>query len=241
MPCSSTTQERQRLRATPAGCCAGTASSTGSNARLSRLSRTTSRRFTAEKRKKVRRERRRCEEAGIALRDAASAASSTTRCCDQVYALHARHFPRARPRALPEPGILRARSRGRMGEALMVKLAHARRRAGRCGDLLPIAPTRCTAATGARPPTSTACISRPATTRASTTASSTASQRFEPGTQGEHKVSRGFVPHAHLVGALHRRSALPRGHRRLPAARSAGRRRLRATRSRAHVPVPPAT
>ena len=29
-------------------------------------------------------------------------------------------------------------------------------------------------------------------------------QRFEPGTQGEHKVSRGLRADAHLVGALHR-------------------------------------
>ena len=43
--------------------------------------------------------------------------------------------------------------------------------------------------------------------------------RFEPGTQGEHKVSRGFVPRQHLVDALDRRSALSCRHRRLPAAR----------------------
>ena len=51
-------------------------------------------------------------------------------------------------------------------------------------------------ATGARPGTKTACISRPATTRASSTASSTGSRRFDPGTQGEHKLARGFEPTA---------------------------------------------
>ena len=49
-------------------------------------------------------------------------------------------------------------------------------------------------ATGAVPAAITACISRPAITRASTTASRTASAWFEPGTQGEHKIARGFVP-----------------------------------------------
>ncbi len=36
--------------------------------------------------------------------------------------------------------------------------------------------------------------------------------RFEPGTQGEHKIVRGFAPSPHLVGALHGRPALPQRH-----------------------------
>ena len=38
------------------------------------------------------------------------------------------------------------------------------------------------------------CISKPATTRASSDASATASVRFDPGAQGEHKLARGFEP-----------------------------------------------
>ena len=50
----------------------------------------------------------------------------------------------------------------------------------------------CTVATGARVTTPTACISRPATTRASTTASAHGLAAFDPGTQGEHKLARGL-------------------------------------------------
>ena len=47
---------------------------------------------------------------------------------------------------------------------------------------------------GAHETASTACISRLATTRESSSASNAASRASNPGTQGEHKVSRGFVP-----------------------------------------------
>ena len=40
----------------------------------------------------------------------------------------------------------------------------------------------------------TACTSRPATTRASSTVFARAWQRFDPGAQGEHKIQRGFTP-----------------------------------------------
>ena len=47
-------------------------------------------------------------------------------------------------------------------------------------------------------------------------------QRFEPGTQGEHKVPRGFVPTLDEFGALHRRmSASPPPFATLPRARRA--------------------
>ena len=51
--------------------------------------------------------------------------------------------------------------------------------------------------------------------------------RFEPGTQGEHKVSRGFEPaitwSAHFIAD----AQLPCRHRRLPGARGRGGRRVR--------------
>ena len=94
---------------------------------------------------------------------------------------------------------------------------------------------RSTAATGARPPTTTACTSRPAITRASSSASSGASRRFEPGTQGEHKVSRGFEPaltwSAHYIAE----PALSRGDRRLPGARGRRHRCLRRRGPRARA------
>ena len=60
--------------------------------------------------------------------------------------------------------------------------------------------------------TSTACISKPAITRASSTASSTGIATFEPGTQGEHKVARGFEPtltwSAHFIADRRFRAAV---------------------------------
>ncbi len=115
-----------------------------------------------------------------------------------------------------------------MGDALMVKTRRARAHAGGRGDLLLVAGGARSAATGARRPITTACISRPAITRASSSASSAASARFEPGTQGEHKVSRGFEPaftwSAHFIanGASARRSrstSRARAHRSMPTRR----------------------
>ena len=60
--------------------------------------------------------------------------------------------------------------------------------------------------------------------------------RFEPGTQGEHKVSRGFVPAEHLVDALDRRCAIPRGHRRLSASAKARTSTSTRAKSKQHVP-----
>ena len=47
-------------------------------------------------------------------------------------------------------------------------------------------------------------------------------RHFEPGTQGEHKVPRGFEPTHDLVGTLDRGSALPARDRQLPAAGACG-------------------
>ena len=58
--------------------------------------------------------------------------------------------------------------------------------------------------------TRTRCISRPAITRASSTASSTGLQRFDPGTQGEHKLARGFEPTRDDLGTLARRRRVSR-------------------------------
>ena len=52
-------------------------------------------------------------------------------------------------------------------------------------------------------------------------------QRFEPGTQGEHKVPARLRADADELGAFRRRPALCRGHPRLCAARGARRRPLR--------------
>ena len=97
--------------------------------------------------------------------------------------------------------------------------------------------TRCGAATGARPSTCPGCISRPATTRRSSSASSAASRRFEGGAQGVHKLARGLLPvttySAHAIAD----PAFARGDRRFLRARA---RRCRAHRRRAgdREPVP---
>ena len=60
-------------------------------------------------------------------------------------------------------------------------------------------------------------------------------QKFEPGTQGEHKISRGFTPSATWSCHWLRDRGLPRRGRGFPAARNAPRRRVhgRARRARA--------
>jgi len=52
----------------------------------------------------------------------------------------------------------------------------------------------CTAATGVAIHSTTHCISKPAITRASIFVSQTEKKIFQPRTQGEHKISRGFTP-----------------------------------------------
>ena len=56
-------------------------------------------------------------------------------------------------------------------------------------------------------PVSRACTSRPATTSRWPGALPTATQRFEGGAQGEHKMARGLLPVATTVGALAARPA----------------------------------
>ena len=46
-------------------------------------------------------------------------------------------------------------------------------------------------------------------------------QRVEAGAQGAHKLARGYLPHDHAFGALHRRSEFPPGGRRLSGKRTA--------------------
>ena len=128
--------------------------------------------------------RARCSGATL---DAATAATHRTSCMPRTFLRHG-HEPYLNARLLPRD------RRARCGDALVVKLARARRRAGGGGPLLPVARHAVRPLLGRAPATSTACTSRPATTRASSTASSSGLQRFEPGTQGEHKIARGFVP-----------------------------------------------
>ena len=176
-----------------AGCCAATASFTGTTAATS-ASRTSSRTFTAEKRKKAKRERRRVAEAGIDFEtriggeiDERAARSHLCACTRDTFLRHG-HEPYlncaffsaigARPAAIADGRSWRVHG-GEPWSPSRSSSAAAR---------------RSSAATGAPAATTTACISRPATTRASNTASSSGIARFEPGTQGEHKVRRGFVP-----------------------------------------------
>lgn len=147
--------------------------------------------FTAEKRKKTRRERRRCEEAGITFQTL-SGSQLTPDLLDIVYDLHAGTF---RQRG-NEPYLNRAffaEIARTLGDALMVKLAL------RAGE--PVATAvffwsrealygrywgakadfhslhfECCYHQGIE-----FCIAE-------------GIGRFEPGTQGEHKVSRGFAP-----------------------------------------------
>ena len=151
-------------------------------------------RFSSAKRKKAKRERRRIAEAGITFEhlrgDEPTAADWDTifDCYSRTFAQHGRppylnrEFfdeivatmpgqPRGRARALP-------------------------RHADRDRHLLPQRRHAVRPLLGQRRPTFTACTSRPATTRASTTAFARGLQKFEPGTQGEHKISRGFTPQA---------------------------------------------
>ena len=149
--------------------------------------------FTADKRKKARRERRRVAEDGITFETLLGTGRSTRATIDEVYDLHRDTFLRHGH----EPYLTRAFFRAMpdaLGEHFMVKRARRRRRNGRGGGVLLERATRCTAATGARARSIHSlhfetcyhqgiefCIER-------------GIARFEPGTQGEHKVSRGFVP-----------------------------------------------
>jgi len=147
--------------------------------------------FTAEKRKKTRRERRRCEEAGIAFRTL-SGPDLTPGLLDVIYGFHAQTFLRHGHMPYLSREFFTEITRT-LGDRLMVKLA--------VHDDTPIAAAiffwsadalygrywgsldayhslhfECCYHQGIE-----FCIER-------------GIRRFEPGTQGEHKISRGFAP-----------------------------------------------
>ena len=103
------------------------------------------------------------------------------------------HVPAARQRPLPQRRLpacawrRHCRARSWSSSPSVTAWRSPPRSSSRAG-------TGCTAATGVPRNARIRCTSRPATTRASTTASSTACWRFDPGTQGEHKIARGFEP-----------------------------------------------
>jgi predicted N-acyltransferase len=147
--------------------------------------------FTAEKRKKTRRERRRCEEAGIAFRTLLGP-DLTPGLLDVIYGFHAQTFLRHGHMPYLSREFFTEITRT-LGDRLMVKLA--------VHDDTPIAAAiffwsadalygrywgsldayhslhfECCYHQGIE-----FCIER-------------GIRRFEPGTQGEHKISRGFAP-----------------------------------------------
>ena len=155
--------------------------------------------FTAEKRKKAKRERRRVAEAGIEF-DTRLGGEMDDALWRTVFEFYADTFYRHGHEPYLNLRFFKLICE-RLPEQLMLKIArHSGRHRSRSRSSSS-ARTPCSAATGAPAATSTACISRPATTRGSSTASRSGLKRFEPGTQGEHKVPRGFVPT--LVGSAH--------------------------------------
>ena len=165
--------------------------------------------FTAEKRKKTRRERRRCEEAGISFQTL-SGHDLTPQLLDTVFELHAATF---RQRG-NEPYLNRAffgEIARTLGDSMMVKLAVQNgepvatavffwsgealygRYWGALADFHSLH-FECCYHQGIE-----FCIEH-------------GIGRFEPGTQGEHKVSRGFAPHytwsAHFLADPQLRNAV---------------------------------
>ena len=220
--------------ARPAGCRAATCSFTGPTSGYRDFDHYLEG-FTAEKRKNARRERRRIVEDGLHLRNLVRPASSTRPRHRRGLRPASRHLPAPRPRALSDARLLPRAAAGAR------RAVHGQARAPRRTKPSPRrcssgAPTRCTAATGAPANSSTACISRLCYHQGIEFCIERGIARFEPGTQGEHKVSRGFVPATHLVHALDRRPALPRRHRRLPAARRPRTSTNTRAKSSTHVP-----
>ena len=175
-----------------AGCCAAMCSSTGTT-RATPTSRPTSATFRAEKRKKIRRERRRCAEAGIHFDtlhggelDAGTAASSSTPCMRAPSTLHGHEpylnlafFTRDRAdagrRADGEAGAAGQTNRWQRPCSSWSDDALYGRYWGAIGDFHSLHFEACYHQ-GIE-----FCIEH-------------GLARFEPGTQGEHKVVRGFVP-----------------------------------------------
>ena len=90
--------------------------------------------FTAEKRKKLRRERRRVAEVGIECRTLTGADLDEATHRRDLHGLHATTFCAPRPRALPESGLLRRACARVMPGNLVVELAFHRRRTRRLRD-----------------------------------------------------------------------------------------------------------
>ncbi len=147
--------------------------------------------FTAVKRKKVRRERRRVAEAGVCFQELHGDGLDEA-LLDAIYALHARTFAeRGNPPYLT-PGFFHEIART-MPQALMVKLALQRGQPVACAIFLRGADTLYGRYWGAAGEFHSLhfeacyhqgieyCIRE-------------GLARFEPGTQGEHKLARGFEP-----------------------------------------------
>jgi len=165
--------------------------------------------FTAEKRKKARRERRRVADAGVRFETRLGGELDAT-LLERIYALHRDTFLRHGHEPYLTPGFFREVAR-RLPESLLVKLAmHG-------GSVVAVAIFFCSPLAlygrywGAAADYHSLhfeacyhqgiefCIER-------------AIPRFEPGTQGEHKVSRGFEPaiswSAHYIADRQFRAAI---------------------------------
>lgn len=147
--------------------------------------------FTAEKRKKLRRERRRCSEAGIEF-VTLHGPDIDAPTLERVHALHAHHFHAHGHEPYLNLAFFRE-IRATLGEALMVKLARHRGHIVGAAVFLRSPTTLYGRYWGASEDFHSLhfetcyhqgidyCITE-------------GLARFEPGTQGEHKVARGFEP-----------------------------------------------
>ncbi len=198
--CSRRPHDRETLESRGC-CCASTASSTGATTGYATFDDFLAG-FTAEKRKKLRRERRRVAEAGIAFRTLTGAGP---RRGDHRRRLRpACRAPSCatatRPTSIAHSSSELARV---MPESLVVELAQPRRRARRLRDLLARRRHAVRPLLGRErrlpqpafrallPPGIEYCISE-------------GLARFEPGTQGEHKIAARLPADARVVGARHR-------------------------------------
>ena len=168
-------------------------------------------RFRADKRKKLNRERRRVAEAGVDHRDAARRGRRQQALGRGVRVLRA-HLPSARQRALPEPGFSRAHRPGHAGHGAR----HARAPVAATGRRRDIPPRR-------RHPVWPV-LGRVRERRLSALRAlllpghrilhPARSRSVRSGTQGEHKLARGFEPtpttSAHWLADTRLRRAIER-------------------------------